>query len=88
MVCKVTHCTGGVSASVPTCTDSHNVICTTIIIVLQTKSCKIIALLKFSLYLLLKKSYQNRLLLKHNYVYCLLLINYVRGHIDDLPTLS
>ena len=30
----------------------------------------------------------SRLVLKHNYVYSRLLINYVRGHIDDSPTLN
>ena len=47
------------------------------------------ALLKFSLRLLFrKKNCQNGLLLKNSYVYCRLSINYVRGHIDDPPTLN
>ena len=46
------------------------------------------ALLKFSLPLIIRKNCQNGLLLKTSYVYCRLSINYVRGHIDDLPTLN
>ena len=34
------------------------------------------------------KNCQNGLLLKNSYVYCRLSITYVRGHIDDPPTLN
>ena len=34
------------------------------------------------------KNCQNRLLLKHSYVYCRLSINYVSGQIDDPSTLN
>ena len=38
--------------------------------------------------LVVRKNCQSGLLLKHSYMYCRLLINYLSGHIDDLPTLS
>ena len=34
------------------------------------------------------KNGQNRILLKHSYVYCQWSINYMSGHVDDLPTLN
>ena len=44
----------------------------------------------FSALIIRKKNCQNGLLLKNSYryVYCQLSINYVRGHIDDPPTLN
>ena len=38
--------------------------------------------------LIVGKKCQNGLQLKNSYVYCRVSINYVRGHIDDPPTLN